>query len=253
MDGATSRLSRHQVSQEGNELCAGMAGGSFAQDFSTGCIERRIKRECAMAIVFKAVAFCTPRRKGQNPIQSIECLDGSFFVHAEDGGMGRRLQVKPNNIGGLLLKVRVVAAHIAPHSVRLQPGLGPHPSDARLARAQRRRQFATAPVGGVGSSMQCPVNDARLQLFAARRGRPSLMAAPKTTQTLRPKAIPPKPHRVDAALQRATHFANSLACGQAKNYSCSPAFFRSDLSTTRQHLQFSPLRRTKHNGCHAKP
>ena len=65
-----------------------------------------------MPEIFKAVALGTAGRKGQNRIEPIESLNGALFIHAEDGRVGRRLEVETNNIGRLGLEVRIVAGHV---------------------------------------------------------------------------------------------------------------------------------------------
>ena len=47
-------------------------------------------------------------------------------------GMRRRVQIQPNDVGGLLLKIRVVARHVAVEPLRLEAILGPLPRHHHL-------------------------------------------------------------------------------------------------------------------------
>jgi putative transposase len=53
------------------------------------------------------------RRKGQYRIQTIKSLDGALLVNAEDSGIHGRFEIQPDDVRGLLLKLRTIAGHVA--------------------------------------------------------------------------------------------------------------------------------------------
>jgi hypothetical protein len=109
MDGNLGRLSGDQLAEKLDKFSAGVAVGCFAEDFARGGVQGRIERKGAMAKVFKSVTFGPPWRKGQDGIQTVQGLNSALFIDTENGCMGRRLQVEPNDCGRLLLKFGVIA------------------------------------------------------------------------------------------------------------------------------------------------
>ena len=71
-------LTGHNLLEKSHELRAGMAGRSFAQDFTTLGVERRKERKRPVPIIFKTVPLCPPWAQGQYRIQPIQCLNGAF-------------------------------------------------------------------------------------------------------------------------------------------------------------------------------
>jgi len=69
--------------QKGDELTAGMAGGSFAVDATGGGIQRRIQGERSVPVVLKAVAFGASWREWQDGIETIQGLNGGLLIDAE--------------------------------------------------------------------------------------------------------------------------------------------------------------------------
>ncbi len=61
MDLASRRLRRQDVLQEVDERRTGMARNGLTDDFARAGIERGVQRERAVPVVFKAMAFGTPR------------------------------------------------------------------------------------------------------------------------------------------------------------------------------------------------
>ena len=135
-----------------------------------------------MPEILKAVALGTPGGKGQNGIEAIESLNGALFIHAEHGGVGRRLQIEADNVGSLGLEARVVASHVMTPPGRLQTGLGPDASNPHVTDAQSGGELARTPMRGTvrGLVMQAPINDPGFQPFGARSHRLAQMASPET-------------------------------------------------------------------------
>jgi len=201
MDGDLGRLSSDQLAEKLDKFSAGVAVSCFAEDFARGGVQGRIERKGAMAKVFKSVTFGPPWRKGQDGIQTVQGLNSALFIDTENGCMGRRLQVEPNDCGRLLLKFGVIADQVAAAAVRLQSRLRPDSGHPHMVNPEGRAQLAAAPMGGTieGLTVQPPIDNARFELLdSLSRGTPA-MPTPESSQTLFLKARPPPSHGVDAA------------------------------------------------------
>jgi len=80
-----------------------------------------------MTKIFKAVSFRASWGQWQDRILAIQGLDSGLFIHAEHYGMCRRVQIQPNNVGGLLFKIRIVRGHVTLNTMRLESVLAQHP------------------------------------------------------------------------------------------------------------------------------
>jgi hypothetical protein len=243
--------------QKDDELGAGMAAGGPAQDLSAGRVECRIERKGAMAEVFEAVPFGPPRRERQHRVQAIERLNGTLFIHAEDGSVGGRAQIETNDVGRLGLEIGIIAVHVLAPPVGLQPGLGPDSGHAHMVDAKLRGQLAAAPVCGAigGFAMQPPVEEAGLNLLATRLGLAATMPAKESGQSLREKSIPPKAHRVHTALLSAAGLTQTVSTRSQAQHDVGPTNILIARATTAAHaFEFPPLGRTKNNAiCHREP
>src|SRR4051794_26470587 len=101
-----------------------------------------------MAKVLKSMALDATWRERQNRIKTIECLNGSLFVHTEHRRMCRGIRIQPNDVGRFGFKLRVIGGHVALHPVRLEPMLGPHTRHCHVMRSQFLSQLACAPMRG---------------------------------------------------------------------------------------------------------
>jgi hypothetical protein len=146
------------------------------------------------------VPLCAPWAQGQYRVQSIQCLNGAFFINAESRCIDRWLEIKTDDIGGLFLELRIVTGKIAAQSMWLQPSLG---QDARypdvvgtnlggdLASRPMRRSICRFALGQ--SQHACLESNA---FFAAT---PPPMPAVEATETFPKKALFPQSNRIDAA------------------------------------------------------
>jgi hypothetical protein len=57
------------------------------------------------------------------PDQAIERLNGGLFIHTEESCVLRRIHVQTDDVGGLLLELRIVADHVALQLMRSQSSL----------------------------------------------------------------------------------------------------------------------------------
>ena len=108
MDFFSTRLIDDNVCEEGNELSRGVARRRFAQDLTGLGVERRVERERAMPEILKTVAFRPPWRKRQHRIEPIQGLDRGFLIDAKYGRVLRWMQIQADDVGGLLLEVRII-------------------------------------------------------------------------------------------------------------------------------------------------
>jgi hypothetical protein len=99
----------HHLAQKGHELGTRVAAGGLSQDLSAGGVERRIEGKSAVTEVLETVPLGAPGRERQNRIEPVESLNGSFLVHTENHSVSGRPEIEPNDFGGLLFKLRVVA------------------------------------------------------------------------------------------------------------------------------------------------
>jgi hypothetical protein len=99
-----------------------------------------------VSVVLNAVAFCPAWRERQHRIQPIERLNGSLLVGGKDDGVLRRIQVQPNDVGGLCLELRVVRAHVPFEPVRLDARAAPDPGDEHVTDPEHLAQLARTPV-----------------------------------------------------------------------------------------------------------
>src|SRR5436853_7491286 len=93
--------------------------------------------------------------------------------------MGRRIEIQPDNVGCLNLKLRVVRCHVALKSMRSQAMLDPYSRYHHMRYAERLTQLTTRPmrravVRSVLSPSQNPRFELRLGLCRCTAPMPSL-------------------------------------------------------------------------------
>src|SRR5690349_12661774 len=142
------RLMRDDVTEESHKFGRGVSGRGFAQYLTRLGIESRVQRQGAVTKVLKSVPLDSPWRQRQHRIKAIKGLNRSLFVDTEHRPMCRRIQIQPNDVSRFGFKLRVIRGHVAFHSLRLEPMLGPYPSHCHVMRTQFLGQFACAPMRG---------------------------------------------------------------------------------------------------------
>jgi hypothetical protein len=100
-----------------------------------------------MTVVFESMFFRSARRQRTHRIKSIQGLNGSLFIDAEDCRVLGRVHVQGDNVGGFLFKLRIVAGHVAFEPMRFYPRLTPDTLHSRLAEAKCCRQPSARPMG----------------------------------------------------------------------------------------------------------
>ncbi len=139
-------LSGHDAGKERHKGIAGVLRCGFADDLAGLCIQGRIQRERSVPVILETVMLGATRRKRQDGIESVRGLSGGFFVHAESGGVLGRVDMEANDIGCLLLEVRVIRCPVTLHTMGLQTCTFPDSGHPHVMGSQVPRQLATAPV-----------------------------------------------------------------------------------------------------------
>jgi len=117
-------LISNAVGQKGYELRAGMPRHCPCPELAPFGVERSIQRQRALAVIIEPMAFGASGRERQHGLEAAQRLNGGVFVHAKHCGTRRRVEIKPDNIGRLGLKVRIAGRHVMLQTMRLQPMFG---------------------------------------------------------------------------------------------------------------------------------
>ena len=136
--------------QECQKLLRPVAGHAVADDHAGLHIERGEERGRAVALVIMRHRGGAALLQRQSRLGPVERLDLRLFIDAEHDGAVRWVEIKPDDIGDLLLEHRVVRHLESLHDMRLQPRLGPYPPYARRRNPHRLGHQRAAPMGGIG-------------------------------------------------------------------------------------------------------
>jgi hypothetical protein len=248
VDLASQGLGGHDIGKKIDELGAGMALSGLAKDFSASGIQGSVKRKGSVAVILKTMSFGPAWRKGQNRIQAVQGLDSTLFVHAKDGGMIRRAKIKADNVGGLLLKVGILAQHVTAQPVRLKAVASPKPRNGHVIGAELGGQPTAAPVGSpVLRATTGPLQNSRFELCCIRPHFATLMTGYKSGQTPCQKTLSPALNIRGTALKHASYRTHSKARAQCENDSGTPGVLGPNCSGSNTPAQFSAFRGTNHN------
>lgn len=207
VDFATCWLTTYDLRKEVDELATGMAHAGFGQHLAGLSVQSAVKRKGSMAVVLEAMSFGPAGRKWQNRVQSIERLDGALLVDAEYSGVQWWFEVQPDDIGGFLFELRIIAGHVAARTVGLQPKLPPYPTDRRLTDTQLLCKPITAPMGrSVGRSAPGQFQNARFGLRSATAMLGAAVARIQPDQSFVPEALLPKADVTIGASEPLTNF-----------------------------------------------
>ncbi len=192
VDRDVTPLMGHDVGQEGDELGRRVPFGGASEHLAGARIERGVERKRPVAEVLKAVAFGAPGRQRQHRIQAIERLDCCLLIDTEDGSMLRRVQVEPDDVGGLAFERRVIGGHIALESMRLQAVPRPDAGDHHMRDTEGRAQPSRAPVRrAVLGPAACQVKNPGFELRREHRRRLPTVPTVEPGQALGRKACTP--------------------------------------------------------------
>src|SRR5947199_2496661 len=113
VDRAAPRVGGHELIEEGQELDTRMPGDRAAFDMTRADLERGVERERSVADVLEAVPLRPAGRQRQHGIPTVERLDGCLLIHAKHRRVRRGLEVEADDVGRLLLEVRVGTRDVA--------------------------------------------------------------------------------------------------------------------------------------------
>ena len=217
VDLASEGLGGHYLGKKVDELGAGMALSSLAKDFSASGIESSVQGKSSVAVILKTMSFGPAWRKGQNRIQAVQGLDSTLRPrkrrrHDQEG------QIEADNVGGLLLKVGILAQHVTAQSVRLKAVASPNPRNGHVIGAELGGQPTAAPVGrSVLRTTTGRFQNLRFELCCIRPHFATLMTGYKSRQTPCQKTLSPALNIGGTALKHASYRTHSKARAQCEN------------------------------------
>src|SRR5262249_40138207 len=124
-------------------------------------------------------------------------------IHTEHCRMRWRVQIQPKDVGGLLLKVRIVCGHVAVPPLGFESLLGPHPRPHHVTGLELRSQPAPAPLRPPvpRRTLERPLQNARLQGRSQRGGPLASVPAEQPGQPFFPKSLAPATNKCIIAVQ----------------------------------------------------
>jgi hypothetical protein len=248
VDLASEGLGGYDLGQKVDELGAGMPLSGLAKDFSASGIKSRVKGKSSVAIILKTMGFGPAGRKGQNRIQAVQGLDRTLFVYAKDGGMIRRSKIKADNVGGLLLEVRILTQQVTAQPVRLKAMASPNPRNGHVIGAKLGRQPTAAPVGGsILRATTGPLQNSRFELCGIRPHFATLMTSYQSRQTPCQKTLSPALNIRGTALKEPSDRTHSKTRAQRENDSGPLGVLRPNCSGANTPTQFPAFWWTNHN------
>ena len=168
----TARSMRRETSARTPWPGGPVARQAFADDHARLHIECCKQRGCAVALVIVGHRGRPAILERQSRLGPVKRLNLRLFINAKHDSPVRRIEVKSDDIGDLLLEHRV-ARHLEPaHEVRLQASLRPDAADARRRNARRLGHQGAAPVGGIGRGLLHRPGDHLQAGFPGQRRHP---------------------------------------------------------------------------------
>lgn len=133
--------------EEADELLMAMALHATADDLAIQHVEGGEQGRRAVALVVVRHGADPAFFQRQSRLRSVESLDLAFLVDRQHDGMGRRIDVKPDDVADLGGEGWIVGELEGPDAVRLQPVQVPDALDIREAHACRLRHGPPGPLG----------------------------------------------------------------------------------------------------------
>lgn len=133
--------------EELQEVQARVPLTALPDDATTGYVHRREQTDDPIPFVVVSLAGWEPGPQGQERLGSVEGLDLRFLIEAQNHGVVRRIQVKPDNIVDFLLGVGIGAELERPELVRLEIMALPNAADGHVRKAGLALHLAGSPVG----------------------------------------------------------------------------------------------------------
>src|ERR1035437_5048293 len=157
--------------EEATKLDGAMLTVDFTDDFPGGNVERGEKGSGAVPAVVVGPALWLTGTHREDGLASIQRLDLSLLVGAEDQRPLKRIQIQTDYVADLLHQLWVVGQLECVGAMGLKPKCAPNPVDGRAAEAARSGHGAGTPVSRVfGGGLQ-RLHDDRFDLVVADLAR----------------------------------------------------------------------------------
>src|SRR5687768_13999340 len=208
-----------------------MFGKAPSDDFSAGNVQCGKEGRSAVTKVVGSSAFDLPWLHRQDWLGAAQSLNLAFLIHTKHQSIGRRAQVKPDNVTNLLHQQRILRKNEALAAVGLQTKRPPDPADARLTQAKLFSHQTRAPMSSaLGRRFQGPGDDFFNAFVAdfARRSRPRFIEQPLDAAL--EEASTPHSDRIVGSAQKSGYLRIRFGFGtvendlRAKSYTARPAF-----------------------------
>ena len=239
----------NDVRQERHKLRRRVSHGRLAEHFACLGVERRVQGQRAVPEILKPVPLGASRREWQHRILAVQRLDRGLLIHTEHRRMRRRVQIQPNDVGGLLLKIRVVARHVAVQPLRLEAVLGPHPRHHHVTDLELRSQPARAPLRRPvrRRTLERPFQNARLQRSSQRAGLLPSVPAEQPCQPLFPKSLAPAIDKRIIAVQLVANRGPGMVCLQQQQQTRPARVIGTPAAARRSLVEFQTFRIRKYD------
>src|SRR3990170_8135464 len=248
MDLFLLRLVRDEITQERDEFRRGVPGSGLAEHRSGPRIKGGVEGERAVAKVLKSMSFCTAGRQRQYGVHAIQRLDRGLLIDAEYRGMLRRVQIPPDDVGGLAFEIRIVRGHVALESMGFEPMFSPNPRHHHVRKPEMLAEPTRAPMRAAvgGWSARCLKNP-RLESRRELRGRLAAMPTEEPCKPLGRKAFRPASNVAVGAIQLQANLSPRRPFRHQQDTACSPRFIGPSPAARYATLQFHSLDFTQ---CH---
>lgn len=202
--------------QEAEVLLVAMTTLAVTDHRAGGQIQRRKQGGGAMTNIVMGHALDIAEAHRQQRLGALQGLDLALFVHAQDHGFVRRVQVQTDNIPHLFNEKGIVRQRKVALPVRLQTESAPDAVDGVFREsALGRQQTATSMRTALRSGSQRPANQRRHALVADRARPSGAQLVVQAPQALAEKASPPVAKLTLTPPQAGVEFGR---CGHARHH-----------------------------------
>lgn len=162
-----------------------------------------------------------------------------------------RMQIEGDEVGGLLLEIRIVRSHVTVEPLRLEAVLAPDSGNHHVRDPESLGELARAPVGGgCGLALDCPLKDARFQFGGQSTGLLARVAAKQSRQTFLGKALAPAIDKRIVAGELVADLGPGVTRLEQQDQPCTTRVVRSPRLAARSLTQFYALYLRKFDCAH---
>ena len=198
-----------------------------------------------MAVILEAMPFCSTWGERKYRIEPIKSLDRRLLIDTENRSVLRRMKIEADDVGCLLLELRVVGKHVTADPVRLQTRSSPCPGNQHVIDPERLRQSTRTPVSRpVGGTTAGPREDPRLQLGRQHPHRGSRIPRVESGDTSRLKPLLPATDVSRRTAQRLLNGQIRFTLSKHQNQPRSPRIFGPSLPRANARFQLTSLGRS---------